>query len=455
MTWLAIPILGIFGLYYLAVVKRIGILAADSLIAYLQLLMALGTLPLLDSQRHADAIHGYILTSTIILYMATGFVVHARKKPPVGGGKVGTFVPGFHTYALLFISILVVGAYYVAVGHVTLFAGLLNALAGGSNDVTTLRLEGYSGTRYLYPGYVNQFKNALLPALVIVIATYWVRRGRIPLFFASGLAVITLIALLGTGQRGAFVMAAVLAVVYVYMLDNRAFPRRSAGLLILIVPVILLATLALGRSSDAVGQEATFLGKAAVTASEFGGRILSDNQISSVAGFRYIYEQKEIQNGNEWLQSLLGVLPGQSGSDLANQIFATLYGSDRGTSPESIWASAYHNFGYVGTMLLPIILALIAAAITRRIENTPTRSTLTTVGMAGTITVLGFWVASTPIFLLNNGIMVYLAMWAIGARLDRRAGGIPVAGIPARSRRGHIKRANNIYPPISDRISNR
>lgn len=421
MTWLAIPVLGIFALYYFTVVRRVGLFAADSLFAYAQLLMAVGSFPLLDSEREADLVYGYLLAFTIIAYMVAGFFFHSSRRRSSGETEVYTFQPGFHVSVLVGISALIVVAYYYAVGHVTIFEGFRNLFGGEDSDVTTLRLESYSGSRYLFPGYVNQFKNALLPALALVIFTAWVRRGRVPFVKAAMLWSFTLIGILGTGQRGAFVLFVVMAVVYIYLLDARAFPRRGVGVIVLAVPVLLLSTLALGRSSDDVDSQSSSAGKASVAAAEFGKRLMNDNQSSAVVAFRYIYEGNEIQNGQEWLRSLAGLLPGVRGSDLANRVFALVYGSDRGTAPESIWGSIYHNFGNGGIVVAPFVLAGIAAFITRRVQRSPQRSTLTTVGMAGTITVFGMWVASPPVFLLNNGIVVYIAIWLVGSWLDKKA----------------------------------
>ena len=55
-----------------------------------------------------------------------------------------------------------------------LLIGLRAQLSGQSDaDITTLRLNSYSGSQYFAPGYVNQFKNVLLPALVVIVITYY------------------------------------------------------------------------------------------------------------------------------------------------------------------------------------------------------------------------------------------------------------------------------------------
>lgn len=440
MTWVALPLVAVFAGYYTLTIRRVGLLSASSIFVYLQLIMALGTLPVLDPAREADRVHAAVLAYTLCAFMVVSACYHAIRPPDTTPPTVTTFTPGVVTAAFIVVSLAVTVAYFLAVGHVALFDGLSNVLFGTRNDVATLRLESYSGSDYLFPGYVNQFKNVLLPALVAITVTFWIRRRHVPYLLAVPLVGAAFVGLVGTGQRGAFVIFVITVVVYVYMLDRRRFPRRAVSLAIIAVPVVLLATLALGRSSDQLTADTGVLGKAAVAATEFQGRILQTNQESSVVAFRYVYEEQAVQNGAEWGRAFVGILPGEPGSDLANRIYYRFYGTDRGTGTESLWASVYHNFGDVGIVLAPVLLALLAGAISNRVRSAHRRSTLTTMGMAGVTTTFGFWVAGPPVFLLNAGILVYLALWFLGARLDRREeaelDAVDEPSLPARVRRG-------------------
>lgn len=426
MTWLILPILACFGVYYQAVIRRAGPLTADSIFVYVQLLMAIGSILLLDTAYHADYIYGYILAYTLIAYMVASAVIqfsglsrHTLKEQ----AKPTVVQPGFTFWALALFSALIVVAYYQAVGYSALLQGLSNQFSGGTNaDVAGLRLDSYSGSRYLFPGYVNQFKNALLPALVVLAITYWVRSGRMKSRILPALAwsVIVLFGLLGTGQRGAFVIFVATIVVYLYLSSQGKFSFRIIGLVLVFLVLITASTIALGRG-NVTTSNAALSNQSGAALQQFSDRVVRANQSAGVIGFRYIYQYKEIQHGREWGESLIGVLPGVGGSTIANEIFAYQYGNDRGTSPPSLWGSIYYNFGYPGLALAPFVLAAVITRITRAGTRDVRRSSMETLGIAGVYTLVGFWVAGSPLFMLNGGILIYIALWVVGRRAARRA----------------------------------
>src|SRR5690606_35590972 len=62
---------------------------------------------------------------------------------------------------VLLISATITIIYYVLIGYNVVILMLEGSLAFG--DYSDLRLASYSGEEYFAPGYVNQFKNVLLP----------------------------------------------------------------------------------------------------------------------------------------------------------------------------------------------------------------------------------------------------------------------------------------------------
>jgi oligosaccharide repeat unit polymerase len=418
-TWLDVPIIAVFAAYFLAVPRRVGLLRVDCLFVYVQLLMALGALPLLDPNIAADDFHGKVLAYTLIAFMVTNWLLHSLRKPEATRtGEVRTFVPTFNMWLWVGLCVLITVAYFTAVGYSAFLTGLTSAASGGTADVATLRLNSYSGQEYYYPGYVNQFKNSLLPAMLIVILTYWRVAKKPRLTMTLVLFAFTAFGLLGTGQRGAFVLALVLVVVYLYLYDRKRFPRRAAMVGSVSIPLLLLATFALGRGGNYAG-EPSLIGKAQIAVTQFIGRLSGSNQLSSVAGFRYIYD-KPTQNGAEWWTALTGVLPGVKGSDLSNQIFATLYGSTRGTAPPSLWGAIYYNFGTVGIAVAPMLLAALLFWLGNKGMKPETRNTLELVGIAGVFTVVGTWAAGDPTAMLNTGLVVYILVWRWGRRTRNR-----------------------------------
>jgi oligosaccharide repeat unit polymerase len=423
MTHLLIATLAAFVAYFFTVIRPTGYLTASALFAYIQVLMAVGTFPMLDESLDADVLYGKIVAYSVIAFMVVSFFASLRAPFTPRSDPAGTIVdfkPLVTTWAFTALSILVVVFYFRSVGYSGLLEGLRNTFSGGDADVAGLRLDSYAGAKNFFPGFVNQFKNALLPGLVVVILTHRARSGQKKRFTSALLILIAGFGLLGTGQRGAFVQFLVVALIYVYLLNGRRFPKKVIRYGLVAFFVFLVATMGLGRSSDTLARDAGFGDRLVSATGDFRDRLLTEQQQSGVAGFRYIYNQP-IQNGREWMLSLQGLGPGSRGSDLSNRIFETLYGSPRGTSPPSVWGSVYHNFGNQGVALAPVLLAMLLAGFTRRGTSSRPRSPLELVGIAGTFTVFGFWAAGDPTFLLNAGLFVYLLMWFFGAQATRRA----------------------------------
>ena len=425
MSWLIIPLIASFAVYHHTVIRRSGVLTANSIFVYLELIMAVGSLALIDESWESDRLYAWMIAYTFLAYLAaSALLTHAYPEAPRHRARehISIHQPTALFWLAMVLSALVVLAYFRAIGYSAFLRGLEAQVSGVQTDVATLRLDSYSGSRYLFPGYVNQLKNALLPALVVVAITHWARTGmlkrrRVPAFLWTALAVF---GLLGTGQRGAFLMFAFASVVYLYMLNGNRLPRWTPVVATLTAAVLLLSTIALGRSTGDLAQGTSFEQRARVALPELTDRVLVANQGSAVIGFRYIYNYTQVQNGREWLQSAIGIFPGRAGSDLVNRIFAYRYGSLRGSSPPSIWGSVYHNFGWPGIFVAPFVLALILVLLSHLGTRGARRDSLELMGIAGVFTVFGFWVAGSPLFLLNNGVLVYALLWVVGARARRK-----------------------------------
>lgn len=428
MEWLTIAIIIPLWLYYIVVIRYSGFLTTEALFVYCQALMIAGTAPLLEPDRAADRMHAYILLYALIAFCIASALIslnHRESGVPGGAIKVrkraqGHLIaiarPSVGVYFVVALSVFIIVAYFTTVGYSAFLLGVQNLLFTTENDIATLRLDSYGGSRYLFPGYVNQFKNALLPALTLVVVVYMASQRRsVPLRVV--LILLSIFGLIGTGQRGALVVFVVTVCVYFYWQDRARFGKRFYKIIGLGLPIMIFATAALGRSSPIAGGGP--VGSVLVYLGELKGRLLLSNQVSSVTGFRYVYEQP-VQYGHEWYLSFVGLFPGNAGSDLSNRIFMQLYGSLRGTSPPSLWGSVYHNFGLVGILIAPIVLALIMAPITRYLVNQRSANTMQLIGVAGVATVLATWVAGSPTYLFNSGIAVYIFLWWWGKHLPNQ-----------------------------------
>lgn len=420
-----------FLLYVATVVRHVGLFGPAQLFVYVQMIMALGTFPLLDAVR-SDIIYGYIIAWSVLSFMATHAVVALHRPPQmrIGGRWVPelkpttAFKPNASLIALIVLSAIIVVLYYRSVGYSALFVGLRNSLTGGSADIQGIRIAAYSGDRYFFPGYVNQFKNALLPALVVIVIYYWRSIGKQRVLASAGLILFTIFALLGTGQRGAFIQFVIVLIVFLYLVNQRRLPRNGLIIALASLMFILISTIALGRSNRKLSDDAGLAERLFVSLDEFIDRIFVVQQEAGIAGFRYIYA-RDVEWGGEWLQAALGMLPGVRGTDLPNRIFEVLYGTDRGTASPSVWGSVYHNWGILGILVLPVVFAVVFGLIGRACLLPIPRNSLTLMGIAGMTTTVGLWAAGTPVTLLNHGLVVYAFLWWWGTRVPTTGASSP------------------------------
>lgn len=429
MLHLALIVVAGSAAYWLIVMKKGGRLTADGLFVAGQTLMAVGSLSLLREEHQADRLYSFFLAYTLVVFIIVSSILRLSLREVGSARELAEprdLKPSLAFWTLLILSVVVVVLYYRAVGYSAFIRGLQAQFGGTSEDIAGLRLESYSGSRYLFPGYVNQVKNVLLPGLVILAISYWHGRGVLQRrkFVATGLVLIVLYGLLGTAQRGAFVAAALTLLVYLYLRNRGRFGRGATALGLLTIVLLITSTVALGRSGADLPSEPTVAARGSAAAGEIVERFMLVNQGAGVVGFRYIYTYTEVQGGREWLRSLSGLLPGQGGSDLATRIFAYRYGSDRGTSPPAIWGSIYHNFGVGGVLVAPAVLAILLVGVTRAAFKRREKSSMEILGISGVFVTFGLWVAGSPIFLLNSGLLVYLAFWLVGSSLFRRQGSI-------------------------------
>ena len=409
--------------HYFAVSRSQGFLTLDGIFVASQLLMATGTLFALDEHSRPDSVYAGVITIPMLIYIGVSvsisIIVRSKTDKKISFVKHRVFVayrPGRWIIALTLLSAIVTIAYFQAVGYNVLTLGLQDLLAGDASntDFTTLRLNSYAGSRYLFPGYVNQFKNTILPSLTIVII-YYLFNAKRPhrKLYSVPLILLSFFGILGTGQRGAFILFCLVAITFSYYAHRDRFVRRVVIISVVATPFLMLMTLILGRSSQQLAQTGGVLDSTSVLATEISKRFFSDNQSSGIAGFRYTYGLPT-QYGAEWFRGILGILPDNPGSNLAGEIFKSLYGSTRGTAPPSMWGSVYYNFGVGGLILVPILLAAIYQFVTIRAVAHSEMNSLEAIGMSGVFVIFGNWIAGGPEYLLNSGGVTFAILWWLG-----------------------------------------
>jgi len=411
------------GIYAISAGRRFGHFSAISLFIYAQSAMAVGTLSLLSTGIQADTVHRDLILATLGILVGVAMIFAFTSRTTAKRGNepsVDYSYPKVSVWTWIWISLAITALYYWSVGYLAFFESIQAIIAGSDIDISGLRLESYSGSRYFFPGYVNQFKNSLLPALALVViisAFHFQTRRRYLMTFLLSIAGV--IALLGTGQRGAFVIVALVGVVMTSLIKPRESGKYLFRAAIIGVPIFFLATFAGGRANSALQQAGGADDVISVLFSQLVFRLFGSNQYSSVVGFRYVFD-REITNGGEWARGIIGLIPGQPGSDLSNQIYAVFYGTTRGTAPVSVWGSAFHNFGFAGAVVVALVLAVILCLLSISSKNIAETNLIRTAGVAGVTVTLGMWIADGPTSLLNTGIGLYTLLWWWGSVIASR-----------------------------------
>jgi oligosaccharide repeat unit polymerase len=367
--------------------------------------MAVGTFPLVEPALRSDRVyllimflaHIAFLTSALITASASDLALSFSKfegRRETDPSKDEILVCVF----FFLLSSIVTIFYYYLVGYniVTLF------FSGDiSGDYSDLRLATYSGDEYLAPGYVNQFKNVLLPLSALVLGIRLRRMGHSTLFliYAAVTAPAVIVALAGTGQR-AYVIYTLAALAFGYFLhrSGRGANVRWTPILFSAIPLILLFV-----SLTAVYSESSDIN---TTIENAFARFTTIQQEGGLFAFQYIFRLPTTWFGEWWL-SLKGILPGVEGSTLDHDVFAALYGSSRGTVPLTSIGSAYYNGGIMGVILLFLVLGFAYTLIYRRFLEGP-RSYARSYSYGFVFFYLSINVVDAPTVLLENGVLTAL-----------------------------------------------
>lgn len=410
-------LLALVVLHYVVVTARQGWFSAESVAVIAMLVMSSGLIYYAEPQDEWFVTYSMVCYAVCILGMIVTALLwkpikrHPRPIPAALEKPTRTMI------VFLFVSALITAAYFIAAGSVPFIAGIQNLLGLGDYDVRDLRLDTYKGERYLAPGYVNQVKNVLLPALAaIAIANLW-RLNRVgPRVIAVAMAFGVVVALFGTGQRSFGVVFAI-TLIGAYALVkggvNRAVGLR-VGLVILLV--FTLSTAALGRSAIQA-QEVEGVGAVVgVYVGEVFERVFWGQQVAA------LYAEEVVGNWvitplSDWWATLAGYLPGQSGgTSIAGEVGRVFYGSDATTVPPSSVTSARLNLSNTGSVIFFFFWGIALAVLSRVLLAVRGGSPLYFLGASGLMITLGTWVVDSPFTTLQSGALMFALLAVIGRR---------------------------------------
>lgn len=407
--------------YFVAIAKlRGGFFAPDFFFVAFNSVAMLGVYLSVDTQDPSQRKYFYLVNAGFLLFTCVAAIlrVASPESLSVTTAKARSTPLSTNIWLLYGLTVAICLAYYAAIGRITLIEAVAVGQAGGTYDIATSRLENYSGSTYFYPGYVNQFKNAILPILTAaIIHSLWVRRVPGRLLTTIVLVGTSFVIIAGTGQRGALVAA--LIVVAAALTVSRAL-TRSQLLCFFSVGVVAFTflTVLLQRRAQELGAATTNLDRVRVHIEALWSRLVLENPQSGIAAFQ-VTERDGIVWGSQWSSELLDLAPGQGSRSLAHRVFESLYGTDRGTAPESIWGGVYYNFGAWGGAAVVVVLACLYAGVGRRLFRVDDKygaappTFLTLLSLSGVAVSLGSWIAGSPATLLNSGLLAYLGVYAL------------------------------------------
>ena len=379
--------------------------------------MAVGTFAMIDPDKPSHVAYSLLFFLAIIIFVFVTILYISKNNvivdlnrfsssANIDDSKNAKLLTGLMFAFCLIITI----AYYNAVGY-NLLASLV--IGGGVEDYSTMRISAYAGSsdagaQYFAPGYVNQFKNVLLPMTAVAIAIWLRQSGRKSLFLGfCALAIpAVILAVAGTGQRGYlfYTSGALFFSFVLHSIGRRGVSLRTAvlwGSPVLLLFLVMTAAY-YGRSDQG----------ALVALRDTVMRFTTIQQISGLAGFEYV-SGLDPQWFGDWYKALLGVLPGFEGSMIAHDVHAILYGSYRGTAPLSPIGSAYYNGRIFGVIFLFAALGFFYARAYHLYLRGP-RTVLRSIGYGFMFFYMTIYLADSPVSLIDGGVLaVVIFLWLV------------------------------------------
>ena len=410
--------------YFFYSCRNDTILNPVTYVIFFQLIEFTGTLGYMNYSQVADIVYYYLHIAGIVSIIV-GFIV-GDNLFPVRNSKVLKWVKEEYyvekgivynklIYMLILISTLVCAIYYTTIGYNVFLLGAASLLSGSGplENVSSLRLATYNSAvtgNYYFPGYVNQFKNTLLPFSLFYLWGVLGIEGftKNKLFTKTLLTIFSIFALifiLGTGQRGAFILAMLNGGIFIISISSKERKRK----IMIIGGAILFFFFTVNSLINGRTQSGEF--SLLEGLEQLWSRVTSENQSSAIIGFRGIIYISPTQWGEEWIDELLGILPSYPGSTLSNDIAQLIWGG-LGTCPESSWGNLYYNFGWIGIIVVPFTVSVALKYFYFRFYEKK-KSLFRIIIYSWAFFQIGSWVVSGPIDYYFNGGLVAIVILKI------------------------------------------
>ena len=311
--------------------------------------MFTGTVLGLDQSLETDIYYFYLIMSFLFCYTATSVIFNTKYSISKEFSNY-MLKPIYYDsdrvikvfWFLVMLSALLTLLYFYLVGE-NIFFMIINDYSQA--EITTARVNAYSGETYFAPGYFNQFKNVLLPVSLVILLLNKSKYARLLQFIFIPLAFFGLV---GTGQRAFLVYTFLCLLISYYYLG-----RLKIKYFILPTAIVFFSfgagSFYLGRTQDM--NISSIVGNLLT-------RIFYNEQHESLITFRYLYKIP-IVYGYDWYRGIVGIFPGIKGSEIQHIVFGLIHGNPRGTAALSFIGSIYHNFGFIGVMLISSLFSFL------------------------------------------------------------------------------------------------
>lgn len=306
---------------------------------------------------------------------------------------------------LVVISIFICSYYFAQAGINVFVESFKDIFRGDSVIYATNRADftSISGA-----GYIYQFRTSILPLLNLYLLLG--QNNKVYKKLGIWILPLTIIFLLGTGQRNAFVFVVLISLLNLYLIrKNYKIRINYTAIIILVFTAVFflgILTITNGRVSNDSGNVVV------ATLSSLSSRVFDINQNTALNAFKYIETQSTVW-GYDWLMMLSDILPGKSGYMPVDRIiFYIAYGNYNGTGPPDIWGSAWYNWSWLGVTIFPTLLGLIYQGGYRHYRNIP-KTKFHVLFYSALCTHLGMWFCGGPVVLFNDGVVTVLIMMVV------------------------------------------
>jgi len=310
--------------------------------------------------------------------------------------------------AIIFLvtSVVISSFYFYKIGYNLFSSSLLHINLG---NFSLMRTNMYSGINYYYPGYVNQFKNILLPITFFILLAFIYFNKRLKLFYYICVigALFLPYYLLGTGQRLFFIysMATCLSVFFFI-----GIKKVKYYLLIFFYTFILFVFMTyfykLQQNNFFEAKQSQISTKQSQISKSLFGKVIdrfsSEEQISGIKSFRVISQMK-IDFLDNWNDEFKGIALSNKGSYIEHYLFRLRHGEDRGTEAISTAASCFYNGGFFLVFLFYFIYGVLCS-LTYKNFISSNKTPVDIVLYSMLFIYMGTLTSGGPIMLLRYGV---------------------------------------------------